>query len=76
MISLSRGVGTSYKNLEYFLTTKILSYYQARLLEFLSQFNLIICFHLGYLESKLDTITHRKNLYLREEKTIYNFVNP
>lgn len=64
-----------HKNLKYFLTTKILFYYQARWSEFLSQFNLIICFYLGHLESKPDTITCKEGLYPRKERAIYNSVN-
>ena len=44
----------NHKNLEYFLTTKILSHHQLRWLEFLFQFNLIIYFYLGHLEFKSD----------------------
>ena len=66
---------TDYRNLEYFLTTKILSHHQARYLEFLSQFNLIIYFHLRCLESKLDAITHREDLYSKEERAVYNSVS-
>jgi len=65
-----------HKNLEYFLTIKILSHHQAKWLEFLFQFNLVICFHPGYLVFKPDAITYRENLYLKEGRAIYNFVNP
>jgi len=65
----------NHKNLKYFLTIKILYHYQARWLEFLFQFNLIIHFHLGYLESKPSTITCRKDFYLRDENAIYTSVN-
>jgi len=37
-------VVTDHKNLEYFSTTKILMHQQARWSEYLSQFNLVICF--------------------------------
>jgi len=46
-----------YKNLEYFSTTKILTCQQARWLEYLSQFNLIIHFCPGHLGTKPDTLT-------------------
>jgi len=48
---------TDHKNLEYFSTTKILIYRQARWLEYLSQFNLIICFCPGRLGTKPDALT-------------------
>ena len=67
---------TDYKNLKYFLITKILFYFQAKWLEFLSQFNSIIWLCLKYLKLKPDTIIYRKDLYPREEKAMYNFVNP
>jgi hypothetical protein len=47
------GVGTpidvitDHKNLVYFLTMKLLTHQQARWLEFLSTFNMVIHFHLG-----------------------------
>ena len=46
-------VVTDHKNLKYFLTTKILSWCQARWSEFLSGFNMVIRFHLGHLGTKL-----------------------
>jgi hypothetical protein len=49
-------VVTDHKNLEYFTTTKLLSRRQARWLEFLHQFNLIICFRPGKLGAKPDSL--------------------
>ena len=48
---------TDHKNLEYFSTTKLLTCCQACWSEFLSQFNLIICFCPGILGTKPDTLT-------------------
>jgi len=48
---------TDHKNLEYFLTTKILTCQQARWLEYLSQFNLVIRFCPGCLGTKPDVLT-------------------
>jgi len=48
---------TDHKNLEYFSTSKVLSHWQAWWSEFLSQFNLVICFHPGKLGAKLDALT-------------------
>ena len=50
-------VVTDYKNLEYFSTTKILTQRQVRWSKYLSQFNLVIRFHLGHLGTKLDALT-------------------
>ena len=44
-------------------------------LEFLFQFNLVIHFYLGHLESKPSTITYREDFYLREGSAIYTPVN-
>src|SRR5258708_7705742 len=49
-----------HKNLEYFTTTKKLT----RWSEFLSQFNLSICFHPGRLGAKPDALTWRPDIYL------------
>src|SRR5258707_3083038 len=54
---------TDHKNLEYFTSTKKLTRRQARWSEFLSQFNLKICFQPGRLGTKLDTLTRRPNVY-------------
>jgi len=48
---------TDHKNLEYFLTTKILMHRQARWSEYLSQFNLVIHFRPGRLDTKPDALT-------------------
>ncbi len=46
-----------HKNLEYFSTTKILTRWQVRWSEYLSQFNLVIRFQLGKLGGKPDALT-------------------
>ena len=48
---------TDHKNLEYFSTSKILTRWQAWWSEFLSSFNLVICFHPGKLGAKPDALT-------------------
>jgi len=48
---------TDHKNLEYFSTTKVLTCRQARWLEYLSQFNLIIRFRPRRLGTKPDALT-------------------
>jgi len=51
------NIVTDYKNLEYFSTTKVLTWRQARWSEYLSQFNFVIRFHPGCLGTKLDALT-------------------
>jgi len=48
-----------HKNLEYFSTTKILTRRQARWSEYLSQFNLVICFCPRRLGTKPDALTRQ-----------------
>ena len=48
---------TDYKNLKYFSTTKVLTRWQACWSEFLSQFNLVICFRPRKLRTKPDVLT-------------------
>jgi len=67
---------TDHKNLEYFLTTKILICQQARWLEYLSQFNLIICFHPRHFGTKPDTLTRQWNVYPKGGDNGYASVNP
>jgi len=61
--NLPIDVVTDHKNLEYFSTTKVLTRRQARWLEYLSQFNLVICFRPGHLGTKLDALTRRWDIY-------------
>src|SRR5258707_11584932 len=53
-----------HKNLEYFTSMKKLTHQQACWSEYLSQFNLQICFHPGRLGTKLDALTHRSDVHL------------
>jgi len=69
-------VVTDYKNLEYFLTTKILTRRQARWSEYLSQFNLVIRLHPRRLGTKLDTLTRQWDVYPKERDNGYASVNP
>jgi RNase H-like domain found in reverse transcriptase len=48
---------TDHKNLEYFTTTMLLTWRQVGWSKYLSQFNLVICFHPGCLGAKPDTLT-------------------
>src|SRR5260370_38094939 len=54
---------TDHKNLEYFTSTKKLTCQQAQWLEYLSQFNLRICFRPGRLGTKPDTLTHHSDIH-------------
>jgi len=65
-----------HKNLEYFSTTKLLTRRQARWSEFLSQFNLTICFRPGQLRTKPDALTRRWDVYPKEGDSDYAKVNP
>jgi len=70
------NIVTDHKNLEYFLTTKVLMRRQARWSEYLSQFNLVICFRPRHLGTKPDTLTRQWNVYPKEEDNGYASVNP
>ena len=61
-----------HKNLEYFTTTKKLTRWQARWSEFLSQFNLSICFQPGRLGAKPDALTWRPDVYSESVATDCN----
>jgi len=65
-----------HKNLEYFLTTKILTRRQARWSEYLSQFNLVIRFRPRRLGTKPDALTRRWDVYPKEGDNGYTSVNP
>jgi len=70
------NVVMDHKNLEYFLTTKILICQQARWSEYLSQFNLVIRFCPGCLGTKPDALTRRWDVYPKEGDNSYASVNP
>jgi len=67
---------TDHKNLEYFSTTKVLTWRQVRWSEYLSQFNLVIRFRPGYLGTKPDAFTRRWDIYSKGGNTDYATVNP
>ena len=69
-------VVTDHKNLVYFSTSKVLTRRQARWSEYLSQFNLVICFHPGKLGAKPDTLTRRWDIYPKEGDKGFARVNP
>jgi len=70
------NVVIDHKNLEYFSTTKVLTQRQARWSGYLSQFNLVIRFHPGYLSTKPDALTRRWDVYPKGGNTGYATVNP
>jgi len=67
---------TDHKNLEYFSTTKVLTWRQVQWSEYLSQFNLVIRFHPGRLGTKPDALTRQWDVYSKGENTGYATVNP
>ena len=60
---------TDHRNLEYFMTTKLLNRRQARWSEFLSRFNFKIVFRPGHQGSKPDALTRRSADLPREGDT-------
>jgi len=70
------NVVTDHKNLEYFLTMKMLTWRQAHWSEYLSTFHLSICFHPGKLGAKPDTLTCRSDVYPKGGEADYSSVNP
>src|SRR6185369_5051258 len=70
------NVVTDHKNLKYFSTTKTLTRRQACWSEYLSQFNLIICFQPDCLGMKPDLLSRRWNIYPKGENSDYASVNP
>ena len=69
-------VVTDHNNLQYFLTTKVLSRWQARCSEYLSQFNMVIRFHPGKLSTKPDVLTCHWDIYPKEGSSDYASINP
>ena len=67
---------TDHKNLEYFSTTKILTWRQAQWSEYLFQFNLIIRFCSDHLSTNPDALTRQWNVYSKGGNTGYATVNP
>jgi len=65
-----------HKNLEYFSTTKVLTWRQAQWSEYLSQFNLVIRFCPDRLGMKPDALTRRWDVYPKGRNTGYATVNP
>jgi len=66
---------TDHKTLGFLSTTKALTRRQARWPEYLSAFNLVICFRPGKLGEKPDTLTHRADYYLErgiEDSPVYS----
>src|SRR6201996_6108097 len=69
-------VVTDHKNLEYFLTTKLLTRRQARWSELLSAFNFVVQFRPGRLGGKPDALTRRWDVYPKEGDSGYASSNP
>ena len=75
-LAYSIDIVMDHKNLEYFSTTRVLTWRQARWSEYLSQFNLVIRFHPGYLSTKPDALTRQWDVYPKKGNTGYATVNP
>jgi hypothetical protein len=67
---------TDHKNLEYFLSTKMLTHRQARWSEYLLAFNMVIRFRPGKLGEKPDSLTCRADFYLKGGDRDYMLANP
>ena len=65
-----------HKNLEYFSTTKVLTWRQAWWSKYLSWFNFVIRFHFSCLSTKLHTLTRQWDVYPKRGNTGYAIVNP
>ena len=65
-----------HKNLKYFSLTKVLTRHQARWSEYLSAFNMVICFQPGKLSEKPDSLTHHADFYLKKGDRDFTLVNP
>jgi hypothetical protein len=72
----SIDVVTDHKNLTYFATTKTLIQRQAHWSEFLSQFNLVVCFRLGRLGGKPDALTRQWDVYPKGRDSGFASINP
>ena len=69
-------VVTDHKNLEYFSTTKVLTWRQVQWSKYLSQFNLVIRFRPSRLGTKLDALTRWWDIYPKGGNIGYATVNP
>ena len=70
------NVMTNHKNEEYFTSSKLLTCWQACWLEFLCQFNLLVCFCPGCLSMKPNALAHCWDIYPKEEDRDYAHINP
>ena len=64
-----------HKNLEYFSTTKVLTCHQACWSEYLTQFNLVICFCPGHLCTKHNSLTRHWDVYPKGGNSDYATIN-
>ena len=67
---------TDHQNLQYFLTTKILTQQQAWCSDFLSQFNMVIHFQPRKLGTKPNALTCCWDVYPKEGSSNYASINP
>ena len=69
-------VFTDHKNLEYFMSSKTLMWWQAQWSKYLNTFNLSLCFCPGKLGAKPNMLTRRWDIYLKEGGATYAEANP
>ena len=74
--TLPIDVFTDHKNLEYFMSSKTLTWQQARWSEYLNAFNLSLHFRSGKLGAKPDVLTRRWDVYAKEGGVTYVQANP
>jgi hypothetical protein len=62
---------TNHKNLEYFMTTRVLNCHQARWNMSLSRFNFVITYRLGKQQGLFDVLSRRSSLAPKEGEAAY-----
>jgi RNase H-like domain found in reverse transcriptase len=70
------SVVTDHKNLEYFMSTKLLTCWQVRWSEYLSLFNYLITYQPGWLGGKPNALMWHPNVYPPKWNKVYAVTNP
>jgi hypothetical protein len=60
-----------HRNLQYFLTTRVLNQCQAQWALSLSQFRFVITYHFGHQQGKLDTLSYCSYFAPKEKDVVY-----
>src|SRR5436309_4781123 len=66
--AIQTRVFTNYKNLEYFTTMKVLNKRQAQWAEELAEYNFVIIYYTGALNTKADLLSYRADYFLKGEE--------